>query len=250
MTPSMSLRLAELAYLDAENLSCALPPEVQNVQFIEHEDTQLFIGDLPNDECVIAFRGTTDIADWLTNLDVKMTEHTESGGKIHHGFARALTGVWTDIHAEIMRRDPDAIHLIGHSLGGALATVCAARLAAINQPDIALTTFGCPRVGNRRFVRWLLPRIDLSIRYVNRADVVPRVPAFGFRFKGWRPQWCGLYRQLGPMEFTDGERWYHDPPLLYVEAVRMRAYWQDLGIPGIVGRKDHQIPEYREALMS
>jgi len=41
---------------------------------------------------------------------------------------------------------------IGHSLGGALATLCAAELVTeYNLTAVRLYTFGCPRVGNRPF---------------------------------------------------------------------------------------------------
>ncbi len=57
------------------------------------------------------------------------------------------------------------LFIAGHSLGGALATLCAvdvrARLAA---PDVRLFTFGSPRVGNAVFAAWVEQQTTVCIR--------------------------------------------------------------------------------------
>jgi len=39
------------------------------------------------------------------------------------------------------------LHVTGHSLGGAVATIAAAELQNLTKLDVKLTTFGSPRVG-------------------------------------------------------------------------------------------------------
>lgn len=77
----------------------------------------------------------------------------------------------------------------GHSLGGAMATICAGRcyLSEIPSMPKSLFTYGSPRVGDRRFVNFI--ELDHS-RWVNNNDVVTRVP----------PAWLG-YRH-------SGKEWY------------------------------------------
>ena len=125
---------------------------------------------------VIVFRGTDDSDDWLVNLDTDpaRTRH----GQIHEGFAKAYDSLESPIIQEIRARKPTYVWATGHSLGGALALVCAYDLVA--QENIALygvITFGQPMVAGKELAGFLNGR--LSGRYahiVNDADIVPRVP--------------------------------------------------------------------------
>ena len=68
----------------------------------------------------------------------------------------------------------------GHSLGGAMATICAGRcqLSHIKSNPEGLFTFGSPRVGNKRYINYCKIR---HYRWVNNNDIVTRVP----------PMWMG-----------------------------------------------------------
>ena len=65
------------------------------------------------------------------------------------------------------------LYLTGHSLGGAVATLLAARLISMGvEPDrLSVFTFGAPTVGNTAFAEEQGYRIDLS-RYTMGGDVV------------------------------------------------------------------------------
>ena len=70
------------------------------------------------------------------------------------------------------------LHIAGHSLGGALATLAAVDLSQRGWQVAAVVTFGSPKVGQRQF-RELHQQLQLSectARFVNQADPVPRVP--------------------------------------------------------------------------
>ena len=66
------------------------------------------------------------------------------------------------------------IMLVGHSLGGAAATLLAARLIDLGVPaeKIKVVTFGAPSVGNAAFAELQKDRINLK-RYINVGDPVP-----------------------------------------------------------------------------
>ena len=75
--------------------------------------------------------------------------------------------------------------IVGHSLGGAMATLCAADLGNLGVP-VELITWGAPRVGNADFVELYhrsAPggRHATTARFVNGLDVVPRSQQPGFR---------------------------------------------------------------------
>src|SRR5262245_58222166 len=106
--------------------------------FDEETNTAGFIAASPN-HVVLAFQGTEDVRNWLTNLNFRMRK--ESGGKVHDGFAAALDTVWDDVLAKMeANRDNDQwIWLTGHSLGGALATLAARRLPVSLRPNGVFT---------------------------------------------------------------------------------------------------------------
>ena len=73
----------------------------------------------------------------------------------------------------------------GHSLGGAMAAVCAVRckISPIPSNPQAIFSYGAPRVGDRTYTSFLKVK---HYRWVNNNDIVPRVP----------PRWLG-YRHMG-----------------------------------------------------
>src|SRR5258708_4320788 len=65
----------------------------------------------------------------------------------------------------------------GHSLGGALAVLAAARAAAARRAISAVYTFGMPRTGNAAFADDYNRRLgDRTYRLVYGSDIVPTVP--------------------------------------------------------------------------
>ena len=78
---------------------------------------------------VIAFRGTEprQFSDIKADLMAwKRKSRTE--GHVHAGFKNELDKLWADIKMGLSRKGDRKIYLCGHSLGGAIATVCASRL--------------------------------------------------------------------------------------------------------------------------
>ena len=65
------------------------------------------------------------------------------------------------------------LYITGHSLGGAVATLLAARLVSlgVNPDHISVITFGAPSVGNTAFAEEYGYRLDLS-RYTMSGDMV------------------------------------------------------------------------------
>lgn len=128
------------------------------------------------DVAVIAFRGTDDPADWLVNLNALSTPTLH--GDMHKGFADAYKTLKAQITDVLRQQQRKHLWVTGHSLGGALAVVCAYDL--IENEKLALDgviTFGQPMVAGKRLGDYL-DKLLLG-RYahvVNDADIVPRVP--------------------------------------------------------------------------
>ncbi len=164
-----------------------------------------------DDVILLAFRGTQQIADWLTNvkrdlepLTVPNRVDQTARGKVHRGFQNA----WLSVAGEVVkyidlleRQRPRPLYITGHSLGGALAAMATAHLLAKGKSVTALYNFGQPRIGDAEFVDWFDDRFKKSyFRYVNRNDIVPRVPMSVIpRYIGWRP----FYRHAGNLMYLD-----------------------------------------------
>lgn len=142
------------------------------------KDTQGFI--MGNDQIIVlVFRGTTSIQDWLTNLDIALTEACE--GRVHRGFWEALEIVWAEIIEKLseFRDNNQRVFITGHSLGAALATLATARLLQDDTKQDwvkGLYTFGSPRVGDSDFAAWFDRQFrNFTFRFVNNCDVVTQV---------------------------------------------------------------------------
>ena len=131
----------------------------------------------------IIFRGSTKLkADWLTNARVGV-QTSASGWPVHIGFNQAFKSMLPQIKEFL--RDADAratIHCIGHSLGGAIASI-AANWIANNKPQaVKLYTFGAPKPGLMLFANSLTRKVGKKniYRTYHATDPVPMVPLFPF----------------------------------------------------------------------
>jgi len=129
-------------------------------------------------EAVVAFEGTNgldDIGDWFVNLDKEPA--LIPAGHVHGGFLRAYNSVARQVHDALRMHRVTHVWVTGHSLGGAMAVLCAIDL--IRQQEFAVRgvmTFGQPLLlepACARVVNQLLA--GRFLRFINEDDVVPRV---------------------------------------------------------------------------
>ncbi len=108
------------------------------------------------DVTVIAFRGTDfgEISDWLANLGT--TAMQTSHGSIHRGFYAAYDSMKVQVDSILQARDAKHLWVTGHSLGGALALVCAYDLVETEQRALdGVITFGQPMVASQPFAKYI-----------------------------------------------------------------------------------------------
>jgi predicted lipase len=134
----------------------------------------------------VIFCGTEGWKDIIDNIKFWKTGMPQNwfGKKVN-----AYTGI-TEQYAKV--RDmlhqfikiPDEIMVTGHSLGGALATICSGDLKN-NYPDkdISCVTFASPRVGGYAFAKRFNQLIPDSLRYVYGSDSVTKVPPIYIHYK-------------------------------------------------------------------
>jgi len=162
------------------------------LEFFDAHDTQGFV--VQDDRTVlVAFRGTQPNrpVDWLSDGRVAHAPWAHTVGKVHKGFYEALDVVWNEhqvLPRRLVNRGDRTVWITGHSLGGALAELCAARASfdpgITSIPIQGVYTFGQPRVGNDDFAALLHERLGTrTFRFVNDRDIVPRVPFFGMGYR-------------------------------------------------------------------
>lgn len=136
-------------------------------------------------DCVIACRGT-EPNEWN---DIRADANAasvlaETAGRVHRGFKREVDDLWPMLETALIGND-QPLWFCGHSLGGAMATICAGRcfLSHIRSVPEQLFTFGSPRVGDTRYINYV--KLD-HYRFVNNNDIVTRVPPvfMGYRHSG------------------------------------------------------------------
>ncbi len=142
-------------------------------------------------DSVVVFRGTEprDWNDIQTNTNA-IAAVAETIGRVHSGFKSECDEIWPYLEKEL-EANTLPLWFCGHSLGGAMANICAVRcmLSYIKSEPEELQTFGSPRIGCRKYVNYVKLK---HYRWVNNNDIVPRVP----------PSWLG-YRHNGREMYLD-----------------------------------------------
>lgn len=130
-------------------------------------------------EKVVTIRGTefTSKQDWMTNVNIGVIPGP-TAFPVHAGFGFTYNSMKENIRAGV--RGTSTVHVCGHSLGGALATICAADLTARGH-TCYLYTYGAPRVAPTAFTGHLSSKLSGRIyRVHDRGDPVPMIPLFPF----------------------------------------------------------------------
>ena len=157
----------------------------------------------------ISFRGTDNMSDWRSNCSawrvpwdetLTTTERRVQSvtvglvvPTVHSGFLTVWRRMRTRVMAQVERHFAGGLDtagnellITGHSLGGAIAVLCAYDIACtmssrfgklIRTP--AVYTFGAPRVGNGAFANAYDRRVPRTFRVVNEKDPVSHLSIMG-----------------------------------------------------------------------
>ena len=196
---------------------------------IEHEDY-----------LCMAFRGTDEGADWWDNLNAFPTQ--EMFGHFHTGFYRSLEDVWTALYGrylELKAEKKRPLFITGHSLGGAMATIAAAKFVHLDMPFTSVYTFGQPRAMSRETVRIFNAECKgRFFRFQNNNDIVTRIPA---RLMG--------YGHVGQCIYIDEGGVLHDDPGFWFKFLdTVEGATDAIGKDGWDAIEDHDMNKYLKAV--
>lgn len=152
---------------------------------------QAYVSTNARDQVVITFRGTQPLSleDWLTDLDIAHVDAPDlcKDCTVHAGFNYAYSilspAVIDAVEACLEAAPNSTVTIIGHSLGGAIASLFAVRLATGCQghckapsSPIQVFSYGAPRLGNEHFAQFYNSILPNSWRIQHNKDVVPHLP--------------------------------------------------------------------------
>jgi hypothetical protein len=206
---------------------------------------------------IVAFKGSSDPVDFLQDAKFEMIglnwPDIEAAVKVHTGFLEDFNAIKEELVKQVRQLlgqrmgsrdslppnttthesnnpfDP-GVFITGHSLGGALAMLCALEFCRELLPVSGVYTFGQPRAGNAAFANLFDATFapggsklkDITFRVVNQNDIVPRTPGW---LLGYRH--CGNEVFLPPGSVTN---WELNPGLLWnacSDVIGLCEAWRD-----------------------
>lgn len=202
-----------------------------NTTLFDHDGSQAY--SFSNDvDIVIACRGT-EPDEWNDlKADINAVQAVaETVGKVHRGFKKEVDDLWPVLE-EMLKDNTKKLWFTGHSLGGAMATICAGRcfLSAISSMPQQIQTFGSPRVGDTRYINHV--KVDY-LRWVNNNDIVTRSP----------PVWMG-YRHTGTEMYLNSEGKLAQLSMLHRKKDMWKGFIGGLKKKEIDHFSDHSIIRY------
>jgi len=178
--------------------------DTQLVKTFEYNATSLFLYIAVNhnlNEIITAFRGTIDNTGWVVDFKAIRVDFPEYGAgvSIHTGFLQShMAGreVVREQVASLMQQYPSyTLHVVGHSMGAALASLQGQDLARqFPQQKVKLTVYGLPRVGNEAYANMVNALSNLDpLRFVNYRDPVPHGPPIAVGYYHHNAEiWCAV----------------------------------------------------------
>jgi hypothetical protein len=205
-------------------------------------------GEFENDVFLV-FRGSTLAnfgADWVSNARIGL-EIGLSGRPVHIGFNHIFTSMEPQLKNffnSLNGAKPKTVHCIGHSLGGAIATLAADWVNHYHRAgETKVYTFGAPRPATHLFAKNLTDRLTKNniYRVYHESDPVPMIPIFPF-----------CHAPFGNMAYL-----IHTKPMFWPTDHKMGAYiksvnakgksWQTLSPTGIHEPTDAQLKVWLES---
>lgn len=173
-------------------------------------------------QVVVLFRGTQYLADWLSNANI-LYSRSCCGKKVHDGFNMAFKSMKEAIKCNLSEFGAGTVvHCVGHSLGGALASLAGEWLKHDMKFTTKVYTYGAPRIGFSDFASGYTSLIGKPniYRVYHSSDIVPCIPVWPFVHAPYKDN---AY-QIKKPNIVPGAEWHSMDK--YVQSVRKKSWPQ------------------------
>lgn len=169
-----------------------LPPPFEGyVKVVDPKDSRMYAFIFySNDLACFAFSGTYAKQQWYSNLKIDLVKPgaltTDQEVKVHGGYYEIYSSIRDELHTwwSQNKHGKKALFITGHSLGGAISTLCAFDFVQGDHSNgdlyhplqIVHYAMSSPRVGNVRFSEVFDRVSPHSIRVYNTEDIVTSLP--------------------------------------------------------------------------
>lgn len=190
--------LAEMATGEAAPAHVGIEAEVMMRDTINPGKFGVIVREVATGGLLVAIRGTLVIDEWLKNFTAipSAYDFVPDFGHVHLGFESVYRTVRNSLFNTLRAQPPTTrVTLIGHSLGGAIATLAAPDIVInLEKPLVDVFTVGGPRVGKPDFRARFNGIIRDCFRVTNQLDIVPHLPTI-----------ATLWRHVGEEIEVDGD---------------------------------------------
>jgi len=181
ITPKESMELCNFIYNYDFEINKTIGPMAVAGAWRNDDYGHDFVLGSTDTDIILCIRGTNfnEMTDILTNIKIIPEEVTLNDGrkmKVHSGYHEGAIEIM-----KLMKTQLDAlllekmrpIHITGHSLGGAIASLIALYLQDKGYKNISCRTFASPAIGNKSFRKIMEKEFPDFERYVYDLDYVP-----------------------------------------------------------------------------
>jgi hypothetical protein len=164
---------------------------------------------LDNKEYILAFEGSQDTQDVKIDFNFsKLVPYKHyNTAKVHSGFWTAYTSIRDEIYDLINSYRVNNIRVVGHSLGGALATLASLDLVEeFGISNVKMISLGAPRIGNLEYSKLYSSLVNEYYRLTHARDPIVHLP----------------YRLMG-FTHIPHEIYYFDDTLNYTECLEIES---------------------------
>lgn len=164
-----------------------------------HVDAQIYVFQYYN-KIIFSVRGTSSKSDILSDLYVIKTKFNDiinhqnkyiyKNIKVHSGFLQQYNSIKNFTISNIIKltcnknsHEKKDVIFTSHSLGAAVSVLLSTLLKTLFGDKLRITNhlFGCPKVGNKDFIRYYNDIIDETYRYIYKNDIIPRIPKINYK---------------------------------------------------------------------
>ena len=187
-----TLKLCDISKIALLDLSKNAPSGKVHT-FIDDKVSDIQVGITINDidkRICVVFRGSESIKDWCHNMNM-CKFNIKDNIRVHKGFYNQLcnNGVYDKLLFEVkellIKNHEYSLYLTGHSLGGALATLCGFMFSQELKNKITVISFASPRVGNLEWMKAFEKQENLiHYRITNDRDIITVVPVYKYYHVG------------------------------------------------------------------